>query len=245
MNAVPTSNIQYPSEPGKLLGSQLGNTIYNDLETAKHRCNQLIQCSGVAYRRFNQKYTLRSGVNLTVPQSPIFRNINGTVVRDMNIFDSYIKQISTTNINLNYIDQLIPETNQRSHMAMKVIENQIGLGLEGFTDTVDQYQTEISNQIIQFNVDTQSLNTKYLNLIYDVEKENDRATFYAIQRNLVLVLVLIVLLVRNELISTTTGMVAGGFIALIMGSYYVFRTYFSTYRRDPLEWDELIIKSIK
>jgi hypothetical protein len=261
MNAVPTQEIQYPKEAGKLLGSQLGETTYDDFQTAKNQCNRLTQCSGVAYRQFNQKYTLRTGNSLTVPQSPIRSIVNGRLVTDPNIFDSYPKQISTTEINLNYLDQLIPERVPRSDLAMRIIENQVGYtAMEGFTtlegtelenvantliDEQTGYMNHIDKQRQDFNADRESLNTKYLTLIYEIENQKDAATFYAIQRNLVLILVLLVLLVRNDMISQIMGVLVGGFVALIMAGYYVFSTYYNNYRRDPIEWNELSTETQK
>jgi lipopolysaccharide export LptBFGC system permease protein LptF len=254
MNAIPVQEINYPKEAGKLLGSQLGTETYTNFQEAKNRCDRSIQCSGVAYSQSQQKYTLRTGQGFTVPGG-FNRIVRGRLIRDENIFDSYPKYNSMTTLGLNHLDQLIPNRNQRSEQSMRIIENQIGFAsLEGFTSTDTAELNEAGNARIQdqkdylkmihsqkdeLNADRESLNTKYLTLIYELDKSRDNANYYAIQRNLVLVLVLLVLLVRNGFLSNFMGMAVGGFVGLLIAGYYVFSTFYSQYRRDPLEWNEL------
>jgi lipopolysaccharide export LptBFGC system permease protein LptF len=102
-------------------------------------------------------------------------------------------------------------------------------------ELLDELQAETQ----EYTADKDSLNTKYLNLVYELEDAQSQSQFYAIQRNLVLVLALLVLLVRNGYLGQTIGMMVGGFVALVMGLYYVFATYYNTYRRDPLDWNEM------
>jgi hypothetical protein len=171
---------------------------------------------------------------------------------------TYLKQVSSSEFTPDNLDDLIPDTQQITQEAEQMILNNMNTSetfsnppersMEGtelinvannLIEHQDNYINTIHTEHQNYNSDRESLNTKYLSLMYEIENQKDAATFYAIQRNLVLTLVLLVLLVRNDFISQKIGMLLGGFIAIIMAGYYVFSTYYNTYRRDPLNWYEL------